>query len=139
MTMRTIHALILATALVAVGFAALAADTAPPKHDPRQAFKESDTNGDGAVAVGVALLEGLTRGVLRRSRVGCERRKADGDERGGQDQCVDRAHRHVLSALDLPAAVGLTARRPVRVLLLAAYGDRLLVLATVLSVGELGR
>ena len=47
--MRTIHALILATALVAAVSAALAADAAPPKHDPRKAFKESDTNGDGAV------------------------------------------------------------------------------------------
>jgi len=46
--MRTINALILAVALVAAGSAALAAD-APPKHDPRQAFKESDTNGDGVV------------------------------------------------------------------------------------------
>ena len=46
--MRTIHTLILA-ALVAAGSAALAADAAPPKHDPRKAFKESDPNGDGAV------------------------------------------------------------------------------------------
>ena len=47
--MRSMHTLILAAALVAAGSAALAADAAPPKHDPRQAFKESDTNGDGAV------------------------------------------------------------------------------------------
>jgi Ca2+-binding EF-hand superfamily protein len=47
MTMRTIHTLILACALVAAG-SAWAAD-APPRHDPRQAFKESDTNVDGAV------------------------------------------------------------------------------------------
>jgi len=47
MTMRTIHALIL-TALVAAGSTVLAAD-AGPKHDPRAAFKETDTNGDGVV------------------------------------------------------------------------------------------
>ena len=45
--MRTIHALILA-ALVAAGSTVLAAD-ASPKHDPRAAFKETDTNGDGVV------------------------------------------------------------------------------------------
>ena len=45
--MRTIHALILA-ALVAAGSTVLAAD-ASPKHDPRAAFKETDTNGDGVI------------------------------------------------------------------------------------------
>jgi len=45
--MRTIHALIL-TVLVAAGSTVLAAD-AGPKHDPRAAFKETDTNGDGVV------------------------------------------------------------------------------------------
>jgi len=45
--MRTIYALILAAALVAAGSAALAADANPT--DPRQAFKETDTNGDGLV------------------------------------------------------------------------------------------
>jgi Ca2+-binding EF-hand superfamily protein len=48
MTMRAIHTLILAAALSVASLPALAAD-APPKHDPRQAFKESDTNGDGVV------------------------------------------------------------------------------------------
>jgi Ca2+-binding EF-hand superfamily protein len=47
MTMRTIQTLILA-ALVAAGSTVLAAD-ANPKHDPRAAFKETDTNGDGAI------------------------------------------------------------------------------------------
>jgi Ca2+-binding EF-hand superfamily protein len=46
--MCTIHTLILAAALVAAGSVALAADAAP-KHDPRQAFKESDTGNDGVV------------------------------------------------------------------------------------------
>ena len=45
--MRTIHSLILAAALVAAG-SAYAAD-ASPKADPRQAFKETDTNGDGVI------------------------------------------------------------------------------------------
>jgi len=47
MTMRTIKTLILAAALVAAG-SAYAAD-ASPKPDPRQAFKETDTNGDGVI------------------------------------------------------------------------------------------
>ena len=46
--MRTIHTLILAGALVAAVSPAYAAD-ATPRHDPRQAFKETDTNGDGAI------------------------------------------------------------------------------------------
>ena len=46
--MRSIHTLILAAALVATGAPAFAAD-APPQQDPRQAFKETDTNGDGAI------------------------------------------------------------------------------------------
>src|SRR4029450_7636975 len=46
--MRTPHLRILAAGLVAAGSPALAAD-ASPKHDPRAAFKESDTNGDGVV------------------------------------------------------------------------------------------
>ena len=45
--MRTIKTLILAAALVAAG-SAYAAD-ASPKPDPRQAFKETDTNGDGVI------------------------------------------------------------------------------------------
>src|SRR5262245_57986577 len=48
MTMRTIHALILATALVAAGSPTYAAD-ANPKPDPAQAIKETDTNGDGVI------------------------------------------------------------------------------------------
>ena len=46
--MRSIHTLILAAALVAMGSTAFAADAAP-KTDPREAFKQTDTNGDGTI------------------------------------------------------------------------------------------
>jgi hypothetical protein len=46
--MRSIATLILAAGLVVAGSMALAAD-AKPKHDPRAAFSETDTNRDGGV------------------------------------------------------------------------------------------
>ena len=46
--MRSTHILMLAAALVAAGSFAFAAD-AGKKYDPRAAFKEADTNGDGAI------------------------------------------------------------------------------------------
>jgi len=46
--MRSLHTLILAAVFVVTGAPAFAADAAP-KPDPRAAFKETDTNGDGAI------------------------------------------------------------------------------------------
>ena len=46
--MRSMYRLILAAALVAAGSPAFAADAAP-KTDARAAFKETDTNADGAI------------------------------------------------------------------------------------------
>src|SRR6185295_18192979 len=92
------------------------------------------THVDGTVTVGVGLGEGGLRivGQARRGR-GQQRGRGEQNEQRDVGAC---GHGSAL-ALDLPGTVGLAAGRAVSLLLLAAYGDRLLVLATVLAGGEL--